>query len=789
MTATALAILIVTAGLAPVLCRVSRRFGSLVVAAVPLALGVWFATSSTEALASSGFLESWNWLPDLGLNLAFKVDGLSLTFALLICFIGAGVLLYTTSYLAQNPRLGYFMSILTGFMAAMLGLILADNVILLFVFWELTSITSFLLIGFDHERERARWAATQALLTTGLGGLALLAGLILLGIAGGSWTISSLDTQAVLQSDFYAAIAVLVMLGSFTKSAIFPFHYWLPNAMEAPSPVSALLHSATMVKAGVYLLARLHPTMGGVPMWDNTLGLLGGVTMVAGAFLATRQHQLKKILAYSTVSSLGTLVMLIGLDAAKAAVTYLLAHAMFKGCLFLVAGTLTKMSGQKDPEQLGGLLRKSPALAIASLLAALSMAGMFPLIGFVSKEVMLKAGIAHPEYAIIATAAITVSAILTVMAALIVGVRPFFFKAAEGVEVAWKAAPGWRQLTLPVILAAGGVVAGLSPALFAKPLIAGMVDAIDPAGIPHEIKLDWLKLLYPPTLATYLSLGALALGTVFFLGRAAYRSITAPADLLNAVGPAKGYDGALAGVTGFAKLQTIILQNGSLQNYVRIMLATVVAVVAAALVRSLDLGVIGSLWGEITTFEIMLIAALIAAIFSSILQKTALATVACLSGVGFTIAMLFALLGAPDLAMTQFAVETLMLIIFVFVLFHLPRYRDLSKPLVRAADFGLASLFGVTLAFFVAAVLAGGSPPSIAEYHAANSLSGGYGRNVVNVILVDFRAIDTLGEIFVIGVAGIGVYTMLKLRAGNGGDETKPAAEPATEPVPGEAAS
>ncbi|MEL6796327.1 MAG: proton-conducting transporter membrane subunit, partial [Planctomycetota bacterium] len=306
MTATALAILIVTAGLAPVLCRVSRRFGSLVVAAVPLALGIWFATSSSEALASTGFLESWNWLPDLGLNLAFKVDGLSLTFALLICFIGAGVLLYTTSYLAQNPRLGYFMSILTGFMAAMLGLVLADNVILLFVFWELTSITSFLLIGFDHERERARWAATQALLTTGLGGLSLLAGLILLGIAGGSWTISGLDTQAVLQSDLYVAIAVLVMLGSFTKSAIFPFHYWLPNAMEAPSPVSALLHSATMVKAGVYLLARLHPTMGGVPMWDNTLALLGGVTMVAGAFLATRQHQLKKILAYSTVSSLGT---------------------------------------------------------------------------------------------------------------------------------------------------------------------------------------------------------------------------------------------------------------------------------------------------------------------------------------------------------------------------------------------------------------------------------------------------------------------------------------------------
>ncbi len=765
MTATTLAILILTAGLAPLLCKASRRFGSLVVAAVPLAIGLWFASASGTALSGSGFTETWPWLPELGLDLALKVDGLSFTFAMLICFIGSGVLLYASSYLAASPRLGSFMGVLTAFMAAMLGLVLADNVILLFVFWELTSITSFLLIGFDHERERARWASVQALLTTGLGGLALLAGLILLSLAGGSWTISELDTQQVLASPLYPAIAVLVMLGAFTKSAIFPFHYWLPNAMEAPSPVSALLHSATMVKAGVYLLARLHPTMGGVPMWDNTLALLGGVTMVAGAFLATRQYQLKKILAYSTVSSLGTLVMLIGLDAAKAAGTYLLAHAMFKGCLFLVAGTLTKMSGEKDPEKLGGLLARSPALAAASLLAALSMAGMFPLFGFVSKEIMLKAGIAHPEHAIVATAALTVSAVLTVLAALIVGVRPFLLRPAEGIEVAWKAAPGWRQLALPLILAVGGLIAGLAPTLFAKPLIASMAVAIDPAGVPHEIKLDWLKLLFPPTLATYLSLGALALGGVLFVGRRAYRAATAPADRLNALGPARGYDAALAGVTAFAALQTRVVQNGSLQIYVRVMLLTVITVVGLALSRSLDFRAIRGLVDRVTMFEVTLLIALIAATLASILQKTALATVACLSGVGFIIAMLFALLGAPDLAMTQFAVETLMLIIFVFVLFHLPRYRDLSRRAFRLLDFGLAGVFGFTIALFVAAVLAGESPAVISEYHAANALSGGYGRNVVNVILVDFRAIDTLGEIFVIGVAGIGVYTMIRLRA------------------------
>jgi multicomponent Na+:H+ antiporter subunit A len=495
-----------------------------------------------------------------------------------------------------------------------------------------------------------------------------------------------------------------------------------------------------------------------------------------GAFIATRQHQLKKILAYSTVSSLGTLVMLIGLDAVKGAAAYLLAHALFKGCLFLVAGTLTKMTGEKDPEKLGGLFGKSPALAVFSLLAALSMAGMFPLIGFIGKELMLKGGLDHPEHALIATIAITVSAVLTVMAAIIAGIRPFVIAPAPGVEVQWKAAPGWRQLTMPAILAIAGLVAGLAPAFFAKPLIGGMVASMHPHDIPHEIKLDWLKLLYPPTTATYLSLAALALGTVLFIWRRAYRAAVSPAGLLDNLGPARGYDLALAGVTAFASFQTRLIQNGSLQIYVRVMLLTVATVVGVALSRSIDFKVISD-WIEpqgITSFEIMLIIALIAATMSSILQKTALATVACLSGVGFTIAMIFALYGAPDLSMTQFAVETLMLIIFVFVLFHLPKYRDLSRRAFRMLDFGLAGIFGFTLAVFVAAVLADGHPPSIAEYHAANSLAGGYGRNVVNVILVDFRAIDTLGEIFVIGVAGIGVYTMVRLRD-NGGDQRAPA--------------
>ncbi len=765
MTLASLAILILTAALAPALCRISRRFGNLLVAAVPLGVGCWFASASGVVLGGQPVVETWSWLPALGLDLAFRVDGLALTFALLICFIGSGVLLYASSYLAASPRLGSFMGVLMAFMAAMLGLVLTDNLLLLFVFWELTSITSFLLIGFEHERERARWASVQALLTTGLGGLALLAGVVLLGIAGGTWTLSELDAARVLSSDLYTPIAVLVLLGAFTKSAIFPFHYWLPNAMEAPSPVSALLHSATMVKAGVYLIARLHPTMAGPPLWNESLAIFGGVTMVLGAFLATRQDQLKKILAYSTVSSLGTLVLLLGLGAAKAAATYLLAHAIFKGCLFLVAGSLTKSSGEKNPERLGGLLTRSPLLGGAAVFAALSMAGMFPLIGFVGKELMLKAGLSHPEWATLATIGVAVSGTLTVMAALIVGARPFLLAPAHDVEVNWKSQPGWRQLATPLALSAAGIIAGLAPALFAEPIVAGMVASIAPTPVDPEIRLRWLELLWPPSTATFLSIAALAVGTALFVWRRPYRAVTAPVEHLDRIGPARGYDAALAGLTSLAGWQTRVVQNGSLQIYVRVMLLTVIGVVGLALSRSLDWAAITGLATQTTVLEVMLVLALVVATLSSTVQKTALATVACLSGVGFILAILFALYGAPDLAMTQFSVETLLLIIFVLVLFHLPRYRDLSKRAFRILDIGLAGVFGLTLALFVAAVLSSDAPGSVAAYHAENSVPGGYGRNVVNVILVDFRAMDTLGEIFVIGVAGIGVYTMLRLRA------------------------
>ncbi|MEN0020899.1 MAG: hydrogen gas-evolving membrane-bound hydrogenase subunit E [Planctomycetota bacterium] len=769
-----LVVLAFVAAAAPVLCRYVRPLAGLITSGVVASLGILYVSAVPGVVGGEPRVEQITWITGLGLDFAFRLDGLSLTFALLICFIGAGVLLYTSSYMAKHPRMGVFMLILTSFMVSMLGLVLADNLLLLFIFWELTSITSFLLIGFDHTRESARKSAVQALLTTGLGGLALLAGLILMGVASGTWTLSEAVSQPLHDSEYFSAIAILLMLGSLTKSANFPFHYWLPNAMEAPSPVSALLHSATMVKAGVYLIARVSPGMSGEPIWDNTLITLGGFTMIFAAFLATRQDQIKKILAYSTVSALGTLVMLLGLGAVKAAAIYLLAHAFYKGCLFLVAGSLTKLTGEKNPDKLGGLVTRSRLLTFAAIVGGLSMAGMLPFIGFAAKEFLLKAGLASSAWAIPVTAAAAVTGALTVMVSWLVGIRPFLLAPPDGFDPQSIEPPSWRQLTAPVTLSVLSVLGGLLPFLFAEPIVGSIVAAVAPAKADAEIHFGLGKLLWPPTVALGLSIAALVIGTAMFFARRPYRRAIEFTTKLDAIGPARGYDGALAGLLATAKGHTRVIQNGSLQAYVRIMLFSVITVVGLALSRTFEWSAIGKAADGVKFLDIMLFLGLVASAVAAVMQRRALATVACLSGVGFVIAILFAIFGAPDLAMTQFAVETLMLIIFVLVLFHLPRYRDLSKRAYRILDIGLASVFGILITGFVLSVLANPAADSISSYHAANSLPKGYGRNVVNVILVDFRAVDTLGEVFVIGVAAIGVFTMLRVRAPKQAEESTP---------------
>ncbi|MEO1129273.1 MAG: hydrogen gas-evolving membrane-bound hydrogenase subunit E [Planctomycetota bacterium] len=757
MIALALAIFGVLAAAAPLLHRVAARFSGVLFALVSAGVGGMFLSMAPDVVAGDARAEAWPWIAELGISLSFRVDGLALIFALLICFVGGIVLLYASSYLAGNPRIGSFFAILIGFMASMLGLVVADNLILMFIFWELTSVTSFLLIGFGHERPSARRAAVQALLVTGLGGLALLAGVVMLGLAAGTFELSELADAGLPGHGLYVPIAILILIGCFSKSAIFPLHFWLPNAMEAPSPVSALLHSSTMVKAGVYLIARLHPSMGGTALWDDALIIFGGFTMVYAAFVATRQSTLKSVLAYSTVSSLGVLVMLIGLGAAKAAAAYLLAHALFKACLFLVAGTITQVTGEKNPARLHGLFRVMPIVATASLLGALSFAGMFPFAGFVGKELALKAGLAHPEFATAATITTVVGAIFTVMAAIIVGIGPLFGpRLADSGDLP---RVSWRQWSGPLLLAILGVMTALVPTVTIQPLVLSAVSSITGAPYPNEVKLQAGELLWPPSSATALSALVLTLGTALYFGRAIYARILRLPSWATGLTADRAYDAAISALGTTSTLATRFIQSGYLHVYVRATLVAMVVLVTPALVRANALELTGQ---SVSLMDVVVATAIVCCAVAVVFLSHALAAVAVLGGVGFVMALIFVLYGVPDVAMTQFAVETLIVVIFVLVIYHLPRLSRLTSGPRRAMDAVVALGFGLVmgaLALIASAQLV--ADPASTE-HAALSVPGGYGRNVINVILVDFRALDTMGEIFVVGIAAIGVYTLLR---------------------------
>jgi multicomponent Na+:H+ antiporter subunit A len=771
-------ILAILAALAPMLHRAlgpARRWSGVLFAFVPAGLAVWIASTQGGAvLAGNALSESRPWVEGLSVALAARLDGLSLLFTVLVLGVGAFVLAYASEYLEGHRQLGRFYATLIAFMAAMLGLVLADNLVLLFIFWELTSITSYLLIGFDHDREKARKAALQALLVTGLGGLALLAGLILLGTRAGTWSISDIlagDHGWMAADPATPWIVGLVLLGAFTKSAAFPFHFWLPGAMEAPTPVSAYLHSSTMVKAGVYLAARMSPAFVGVAWWGDALVLFGGFTTAFAAYLATRETYAKRILAYTTVSSLGAMLMLIGLGAAEAAMLYLLAHALFKGTLFLIAGSLDHGAHIKDLEQGGGLARKMPVTAACAALAALSMAGVPATLGFAGKELFLKAATHAHWIPWFVVAVASLSGLFMVTAAWLVGWRAFFGpkthdRATERVHEAHES--GWRILAGPVVLALLGVIAALAPAVLAAPLSRAAAGAV--SGLPAD---QWpalnlsLGYLLKPSVALGISAGAIVIGSALYFTRGVWRRVTAPAQALERVGPQRAYGVIVDGVLAFGRLSTRVLQNGSLSVYIKTIVVTLIALAGWALWRSgatvpandlrLTLSAVDSI--EVATLALMIGGAVLSAV-----TRSRLAAVAALGAIGYGVAMLFVLYGAPDLAMTQFAVDTLTVVIFVLVVYHLPRFGQLSGLPMKLGDLALSLAFGalMAIALLMSRGVRAGAPVSDAIVERA--YTEGFGRNVVNVILVDFRALDTLGEICVLGIAALGVFTLMRLR-------------------------
>ncbi len=421
--------LFVGAAVAPALHCAARVHTGCLLAILPLGVIGWALQHLATVAAGAPYREAYRWGPSLGVDGTFNLDGLSLVFLLLICGIGALVLVYASQYLCADRRLGLFYAYLLLFMASMLGLVLADNVFVLFIFWELTSISSFLLIGWNHLNAEARNAARTSLVVTAGGGMLLLAGLVLLRQIGGSGDLSGMSGESIRASPLYLLTLALVLGGAFTKSAQFPFHFWLLGAMAAPTPVSAYLHSATMVKAGVYLLARLHPTLGFTDAWFTIVTSVGGLTMLVGAAVAVVQTDLKRILAYSTVSVLGTLTMLLGLgtqEAVWAAMACLVGHSLYKGALFLIAGLLDHEAGTRDIRHLRGLAKHMPLTAAAAVLAAASSAGLPPLFGFISKELFYEAAWQAPVAGNAVLVAAFLASVFMVVVALMVAYRPFF---------------------------------------------------------------------------------------------------------------------------------------------------------------------------------------------------------------------------------------------------------------------------------------------------------------------------------------------------------------------------
>ncbi|QDY70075.1 hydrogen gas-evolving membrane-bound hydrogenase subunit E [Qingshengfaniella alkalisoli] len=709
----------------------------------------------------------WAWLPALSANLSFYIDGLSLTFALLISGIGVVVMLFSASYLAGHPHQARFSLYLTSFMFAMLGVVLADNLIALFVFWELTTFTSYLLIGFSHSSAESRRSAWQALLVTATGGLALLAAVVLIGAVSGSFEMSQIRVEADILRDsgLYLPILLLVFAAAFTKSAQFPFHFWLPNAMAAPTPVSAYLHSATMVKGGVYLLARMHPSLSGTDVWMWTLTLIGGFTAVFASVWSIRQTDMKQVLAYTTLMALGTLVMLLGAPsgyAITAAGTFLIVHSLYKAPLFLVAGAVDHETGTRDVTVLGGLRRKMPFTMLTAALAGLSMAGMIPFLGFIAKELMYKAGLESTAGPIIVTGAVFAASALMVVAAGIVALRPFWgsdqHTPPDNIP---EHEAGWPMVVGPLALAVAGLVFGVQhhwPQIGAvTPFVAAVAGSADQA--------KHLTLWEGVNAALVLSLATFATGIVLYLIHPRLRGRLAKLES-RSFSFDRGWDSLMSGFLMFAGWLAGTMQSGLLTRYMTIVFGVMAVTVAVALFRA-DLSPLSRPSFDAPLGRYTVLFLLIGGTAVTLLTYSRIAAMAGMGVVGIGVALIFILYGAPDLAITQLLVEVLVVVLFAVAALRLP---TLPRRRPRVLHAIIAASLGTMLTVLLLYATSEPINRRLTEFFETASYPEAHGRNIVNVILVDFRALDTFGEIAVVLVAAIAALALL--RQGGKGDRT-----------------
>lgn len=733
-----------------------------IAALLPIAAFVHAVILTPAVLAGTDPFESFDWIPPLGIELSMRMNTLSWLMTLIVTGVGALVMIYCRWYFGgKEVGLGQFAAVLLAFAGAMYGLVLTDDLVVLVMFWEITSVLSYLLIGYYNRRAASRRAALQALLVTTLGGLVMLIGVVLMVVEAGTSSISTILADVPTGSVVDAALALL-LVGALSKSAIFPFHFWLPGAMAAPTPVSAYLHAAAMVKAGIYLIALLAPVFAAAPTWRPIVISLGVFTMLLGGFQALRETDLKRVLAFGTVSQLGLLSVVLGYgtrDAALAGAALLLSHALFKSALFLVVGVIDRQLSTRDIAELSGVGRQAPVMATFSFIAVASMVGIFPTIGFVAKEgaltALLDEAVAGSPWGIVAFTGVVLGSVLT---------------AGYGIRFLWGAfwtkkdperrpipATAWPDppigfLAAPVLLSALSVIGGFAaPALDVA--LAGYAHEAPPGASEYPA---YLALWHGFEPALWISLGTIAGGAVVFwlTAHAAWSQRLLPFTAADV------YNGTLRVIARLSVVTTSFTQRGSLPVYVGTIFVVLVAAEGTALLASPEWRAQLDLFQ--TPMQLVVAPIMIAAGLIAVRARKRYTGVVLVSVTGLGMALLFATSGAPDLALTQILVETVTLVAFALVLRRIParmgEHNASVWPVARAV---LAAAVGATMAAVAMIATAARTAEPISERFPELAYELGHGRNVVNVALVDLRGWDTMGELSVLILAATGVASLV----------------------------
>jgi multicomponent K+:H+ antiporter subunit A len=714
--------------------------------------------------AGETLLQTWQWIPAIGLHFSFRLDGLALLFSLLILLIGILIIIYARYYLSNNDSMGRFYAYLLMFMGSMLGIVLSENLLQLVVFWELTSLTSFLLISYWQHRQDARQGARMALAITGAGGLALLGGVLMLGNMVGSYQLTDVLAAGDLirGHHLYLPTLILVLLGVFTKSAQFPFHFWLPHAMAAPTPVSAYLHSATMVKAGIFLLARLFPALSGTPEWIWLVSSAGMMTLLVGAYVALFKHDLKGLLAYSTLSHLGLITLLFGFSsqlALVAAIFHIINHATFKGSLFMVAGIIDHESGTRDMRKLNGLFRMMPHTAMLAMVASAAMAGVPLLNGFLSKEMFFEQSLNVSNMALAAWAVpvlVTIAATFSVAYSLRF-IHDVFFN-GEPIDLPKTPHEPPRFMKIPVdILVVICLVVGVAPNLLIGPILAVAVEASLQAPIPEYSLAIW----HGFTLPLMMSFIALVMGVLLYSQR--QKLFDWHERALYRIDGKLIFDWLLKNIIYATRIITSLFDRGALQSAVSWVIGTALVLGFAGFA-----GFSSTLMGNRESMPVdgvtavMAIVLIIATILTVALHQRRLIALINIGVVGLIISLGFVKFSAPDLALTQLSVEVVTIVLLLLALFFLPQHTPQERNYVRFARDGVLSVASAVAVFTLTMAVLSRDLAPISYFFLENAKPGGGGANVVNVILVDFRGFDTLGEIVVLALAGLSVFAMLK---------------------------